>query len=400
MEFLYVAANQNGVKQKGLLEANSEKEVVAYLQSNKLIPITIKNHEKMFSATILGINAIKNSDLVLFTRQLSSMIVTGITLLEALTLLKNQTTKPQMRNVINDLVESVSNGETFSKALAAHPKVFSRIYIALIQAAETSGLFDKILARLADNLEKSEDLKKRVKSAFFYPAIVVMGIAGVIVVMNVFVIPQLGKLYEGLNINLPFTTRLVLGFSKLTTQYIFLILPIFIGVFVFYRQFKKTDSGKRTFDRVKLKLPVLGSIFLLSVLNEMSRTLSLLINSGSSIIQSINITAQTSENIWYRDALLNTAVLVEKGVNISDALTGQKIFPPLFIQMVKVGESTGKIDESLLRVADYFERDLDLKVKTLTTSIEPILIVTLGVTVGFIILSVITPIYSLISNIQ
>ena len=249
-------------------------------------------------------------------------------------------------------------------------------------------------------MEKGENIKKQVRSALFYPAIVVTGVIVVIAVMNIFVIPQLGSLYENLNIELPFTTRLVLEISKIFTTFYPVAGVLAIVGFFLYVRFKKTEQGIKIIDKIKLRLPIFGNIVTLSILDEVTRTLSLLINSGVSIIESLNIAAFIADNYWYKSSILSASTMVERGVSLSDAFSNQKVFPPMLVQMVRVGESTGRIDDSLLKVSEYFERDLDIKVRTLTTAIEPILIIVLGVSVAFLILSVITPIYSLITQIQ
>jgi type II secretory pathway component PulF len=328
------------------------------------------------------------------------MILTGLTVIESLNILKQQNNKPQMQKIVDDLIANLSEGKPLSQALANYPAVFSTTYIALIKSAEEGGILDKVLARLADNLEKSEEVHKRVKSALFYPGIIISGVVIVIVMMNVFVIPQMGALYESLDLQLPIMTRIVLTGSKLTTTLLPFSIFFIIGGYFGYRRFAKSVTGIRIIDKIKLKAPVFGEIAKLSILSEVSRTISLLVNSGASLIGALNIAADVSGNVYYKSALKGTSALVEKGAGLSVALQNQMIFPPLMIQMVKVGESTGKIDESLLKVSEYFERDLDIRVKTLTTSIEPILIIILGVSVAFLIISVITPIYSLVSQIQ
>lgn len=400
MEFSYLAADGNGIKQKGKLEANDQKEVIEYLRSKSLVPLAIRDVEKTQSSILAYFHRVKGGDIVLFTRQLSSMILTGLTVIESLQILKQQTTKPQMLKVLNDLIASLSEGSSLSQSLSNHPKVFSSVYVALIKAAEEGGILDKVLERLADNLEKSEEVKKRVKSALFYPAIIVSGVVIVIVMMNIFVIPQMGSLYESLNLELPLMTRVVLTGSKLTTTFLPVTIAALIGMVIAFQRFKRTPTGIKAMDRIKLKVPVFGAITNLSALDEVSRTLSLLVNAGTSLIGALTIAADVSGNYYYKESLLATSSLVEKGVGLSTALQNQNMFPPVMIQMVKVGESTGKIDESLLKVSEYFERDLEMRVKTLTTSIEPLLIIILGVSVAFLIISVITPIYSLVSQIQ
>ena len=398
MEFIYTGIDKNALRQKGTLDANSEREVIDFLRASEITPITVRKIEN--KPSLFSSNRVSNSDVIIFTRQLSSMALTGLTLIESLRILEKQVSSPGMRKIVVDLINQISEGATFSDALATHKGIFSDTYVALIRAAEKGGLLDKVLTRLADNMEKSDDLRKRVKSAMFYPTIVVAGVVIVIVVMNIFVIPQLGTLYENLNLELPATTKFVLGMSKFFTTFYPLIIIAAVGGFIGFKRFGKTEMGSRIIDKAKLKVPVLGDIFVLSTLDEITRTLSLMISSGASIIESLNITANVAGNYWYKIAILQTASLVEKGVALSDALNNQKIFPNMVVQMTRVGESTGKIDENLLKISEYFERDLDVKVRTLTTAIEPILIIVLGVSVAFLILSVITPIYSLISQIQ
>lgn len=400
MRFSYVAVNGTGNRQKGLLEANSQKEVLEYLRNNNLTPVTIKQEHESNLPFVDYFARVKEGDIVIFTRQLASMIQTGLTLIEALTILKDQATKPKMKTLLLDLISNISGGSSFSQALSYHRELFSDVYIALIKAAETGGVMDKVLARLADNLERSQDLKKKVRSALFYPLIILVGVVLVIVIMNVFVIPQLSKLYEGLNVELPLTTKIVLGISSGFTTYGPIAAILLVVFFFVYKRFAKSIQGRELIDRYKLKLPVMGSILVLSTEDEIARTLSLLISSGTSILESLTITANVAGNYTFRTAMLSASALVEKGINLSTAFEQQNLFPSIFIQMTKVGESTGKIDENLNKVADYFERDLDLKIKTLTTAIEPILLITLGVTVGFLIISVISPIYGLISSIQ
>lgn len=400
MQFTYIAVNSSGIREKGLLEANNISEVIDYLRQGSLTPISIRENRKLNLPFLDYFTRVKEDDIVLLTRQLASMTQTGLTLIESLTILKDQATKPQLKTLLLDIVAGISGGESFSETLESHKEIFSDVYIALIRAAEKGGVMDKILERLAENLEKSQDLKKRVRSAMFYPGIVTGGIIIVIIIMNIFVTPQLSKLYEGLNVELPWSTRFVLSLSNATSMSLPIIIALAVGAIFFYKKLAKNEDGKEFIDKVKLKIPVIGGIIKISIEDEVSRTLSVLITSGTSILEALTITSNVAGNFIYRKAILNASVLVEKGIPLSTAFEQQSIFPPILVQMVKVGESTGKIDENLARVAGYFERDLDLRIKTITTSIEPILLVVLGVSVGFLIISVISPIYGLISSIQ
>lgn len=400
MDYSYIASDSTGLKQKGKIEANDQKEVIEYLRSKNLIPLKVKSLEKKSSSLLGYFSRVKGGDIVLFTRQLASMILTGLTVIESLNILKQQDNKPQMQKIINTLIANLSEGNSLSQALSNYPSIFSTTYIALIKSAEEGGILDKVLERLADNLEKSEEVKKRVKSALFYPGIIVSGVIIVIVMMNIFVIPQMATLYDSLDLELPLMTRVVLAGSKLTQIMLPFSIFFIIGGVVGFKRFSKTATGIKVIDKIKLKTPVFGQITRLSILSEVCRTVSLLVNSGASLISALTIAADVSGNYYYSNAIKNTSSLVEKGAGLSVAMRNQDVFPPLMIQLVKVGESTGKIDESLLKVSEYFERDLEIKVRTLTTSIEPILIIILGVSVAFLIISVITPIYSLVSQIQ
>ena len=400
MKFSYIAVDNTGVKKKGVIESNNQQEVVEYLHTNKMLPLKISQVKGSFPTSLPLFKPISNQDIVLFTRQLSSMITTGMTLIEALNILKQQNPKPQMENMIGDLVSNISEGGSFSQALSNHPELFSTVYIALIKAAESGGLLDKVMERLADNLEKSDNLKKQIRGALFYPMIIVVGVIGVIIIMNIFVMPQLGTLYQSLNVPLPLSTQIILSSSHYSLELLPILVVGTIILFVLFQRFKKTERGAEMIDKLKLKIPVFGEIERLSILDEVARTLSLIISSGTSIIEGLNITSNVAGNILFKKALDESADLVEKGIPLSQALDNQGIFPPTLVQMVKVGEASGKIDDGLLRVSQYYERDVNLRIKTLTTSIEPFLIITLGIAVAFLIFSVITPIYSIISKIQ
>lgn len=399
MQFSYVAVDTSNGRQKGIVEANTQKEVVEYLRAKKLVPISVKEISSV-SQGIKLFSKVRHSELVIFTRQLASMLTTGLTLLEALDILKQESNRPEMAKLIDHLVASISEGESFSNALSKHRDVFSNVYIALVKAAETSGMLDRILARLADNLEQQEDLRKKVQSAMIYPAIVMVGVISVIIIMNVFIIPSLGSMYTSMGLQLPWTTQVILAISSFVKNFFPLVIIAIIVIVFIYRRFQKTEKGRELIDGLKLKIPVIGTILRLSILDEISRTLAILIASGSSILETLNITSQVADNVKYHNAIQNSITFVQQGIALSTALNNQNIFPPIFIQMVRVGESTGRIDEGLLKVSEYFERDLNLKIKNFTTAIEPIIIIVLGLCVAFLIISVITPIYSLITQIH
>jgi type IV pilus assembly protein PilC len=287
-----------------------------------------------------------------------------------------------------------------ASAIAKYPKVFSPIYVSIIKAGESAGLLDKVLLRLADNLEKQQKLKSTIKSALMYPVIVIALMIAVVAIMMIFVIPQLTSLYGNLGVTLPLTTRIVIGMSNFTSTFWPIILVVSFVVGVFYRRWSKTPDGRFILDNIALRLPIFGKLIRETILAEFSRTLGLLIGTGSLVVDSLLETAETTGNVHYKTAIIDISHKVEKGVSIGDAMSFHSLFPPLLVQLVKVGEETGKIDETMVKASEYFEREVDQTVKTLTTAMEPFIMIVLGVGVAFLILAVITPIYSLISNIQ
>lgn len=399
MKLLYRAVNQQGKIVHGIIEAKDIPDAAAYLRSQNFIPIHIKEQtSKGFLLSLRRKSA--KSDLVFFTRQLSSMLTSGLTLMQSLDILRNQIQNPAMQEVVQGIISTIEEGKSFSDSIAKYPKVFSPIYVSLVKAAESAGLLDKVLLRLADNLEKQQKLKSMIKSALLYPIIVIIMMIAVIAVMMIFVIPQLSVLYENLNIELPLATRVVVGLSNFTIKF----WPFIVGgsvISIYYlRRWSRTPTGKMLIDGFLLKVPIFGKLVAQSAMVEFTRTFGLLVGTGSLVVESLNQSSDVVGNYHYRNAILEVGRKVEKGVTIGDAMLTDPLFPPIVVEMVKIGEQTGKLDESLLRVSEYFEREVEQTIKTLTTAMEPFIMVLLAVGVGFLIISIITPIYNLISQIQ
>lgn len=402
MRLRYKAVTREGRTFSGIIEASDIQDAAEYLRSKEFFPITITKQEsnKALGFFPLFSSKIKKKDIVVFTRQLSLMLVSGLTLVKSLDILKNQTTNDAMAMVIDGVITDIQGGSSFSKAINKYPDVFSRVYISIIRASETSGLLDKSLSRLADNLEKEQKLINSIKAAFTYPIIIVILMSFVIIVLMTFVIPKLSDLYKDLNVELPFATNVVISISHFTVTF----WPITLGfgplLIYLFRRFNKTTEGKIVIDGLILKIPIIGTLIKKTILAETTRTLGLLIGSGTLVVESLIETAEIAGNFHFRSAILDVSSHVEKGVTVGDALSSYDLFPPILSQLVRVGEQTGKLDVTLLKASDYFESEVDQSIKTLTAAMEPLIMVVLGVGVGFLVFSVITPIYKLTSSIQ
>ena len=401
MKLYYRAVTQEGKTVRGLIEAKDIKEAGYYLRKHNLLPIVISAGGRFnILQSLPFFRRTNSSDLVFFTRQLSSMLSSGLNLIQALNILKNQIKNPAMSEIIQGLISRVEDGSSFSSALEKYPYLFTPIYIALMRAAESAGLLDKVLLRLAENLEKRQKLRSAIQGALIYPLIVVIMMIGVVVIMMVVAIPQLTSFYQSMGVDLPMSTQFVIGMSDFTVRFWWIVIIAVFLVIYFFRRWHKQDSGKLAVDKIILRIPLIGTLISKSMMVEFSRTLGLLVGTGSLVVDSLLKSADVIDNEVYKKEIVTIAKRVEKGISVGDALEASTVFPSVLIQMVKIGEQTGKLDESLTKAAEYFEREVEQAVKTFTTAMEPAIMVVLGLGVGFLILAVITPIYKVISSIQ
>ncbi|HEX8932129.1 MAG TPA: type II secretion system F family protein [Patescibacteria group bacterium] len=401
MKLYYRAVAKNGKQIEGFIDAKDIREAARYLQKHQLLPVKITPTGKTGLGRFFEVlNKTSTKELIFFTRQLASMLTSGLTLMQALTIMKDQMKNSQIIDAVENIVSDVENGKTLSSGIEKYPKIFTPIYVALIKTGEASGLLDKVLTRLADNLEKQDNLRQTIRGALLYPIIIVIMMIVVTIIMMVFVIPQLSVLYGNLNVSLPLQTQIVVGLSNAVSTF-WPLLIISLGLVIyFFQQWYRKDSGRRVIDHYILRLPIFGKLIAQSMMAEFSRTFGLLIGSGSLVVDSMIKSAEVVGNIHYKDAITLVARRVEKGITVSDALNASPIFPPYLVQMAKIGEQTGKLDESMLKGSEYYEREVEQTVKTLTTLMEPIIMVILALGVGFLIFAVITPIYSLMSSIK
>jgi type IV pilus assembly protein PilC len=398
MKLFYTAVGPEGKKVSGFVEATDLTKAALYLRERSMIPIRIESQRSNTIIPSLSAPAkIKSKDLVFFTRQISTMLNAGLTLTQSMDILKNQVQKDKMAMVIQGLINHIEEGKSLSDALAQFPHIFSPIYISLIRAGESSGLLDKVMFRLADSLEKQDALRSKIRGALVYPVIVLTLMFVVVIVMMLFVIPQISTLYVSMNLEMPFATQIVISMSELMTKYLLIVLSAGTAVFLYFNKWRQSDVGKYMLDRLILKLPIVGKMVRFSLLTEFSRTFGLLVGTGALVIDGLNRSAEVMGNVIYKRAVLKVSSEVEKGISIGDAMNNNLLFPPLLVEMVKIGEQTGKLDDSLTRVSEYFERESEQIVSTLTTAMEPFIMVVLAVGVGFLIISIITPIYNLLS---
>jgi type IV pilus assembly protein PilC len=394
-QFSYYVKTSEGKTLKGLVEAKTIKQAVDLLHQKSMFVISIKENMKSLMPFQGSSASINFNDLVHFTRQLATMITAGLTLIEALSILEQQLKKPKLIKLVDEIEEEVRGGKSFATTLEKYPKIFPPVYLALVKAGEASGKLDVILARLADNLEKSKEFKSKVKGALVYPVIVVVGMVTVSFIVMTVVVPRLTALYSEFDAELPLPTQILMTISNFMIQSWWLVIAsVIVGGLVFMK-WKDTDAGKHIIAHITLNLPVFGTLIKESTLVELTRTLSILIDGGIPILTALQISQDATNNVYFKEAFQKAGTLVEKGYPLSEPLIENKLFPPILGQMVSVGEQTGKIGDSLFKLSKYFETEAEAAVRTLTTMIEPLIMVVLGLGVGFLVMAVLLPIYSL-----
>jgi len=379
------------------VELPSKDHVIAYLRKQKLIPVSVREKPKEIS---FGQGRVKSRDIVIFTRQFSTMINAGLPLVQALDILAQQTDSPGLKKAVQETQYDVEAGNTLADALGQHPKVFSKLYVNMVAAGESGGLLDTILMRLATFLEKSEHLKRKVKGAMIYPAVVLSVAVMAIAVLLLFVIPVFETVFASFNTTLPLPTRIVIGLSRILQAYWWAILAAAAGGFVLFKRWIATDMGRLQFDRILLRLPVLGPLIRKAAVSRFTRTLGTMLAAGVTILDGLEITARTAGNRVIHDAVMESRAAIAGGRSISEPLKETGVFPPMVTQMIHVGEETGDLDGMLSKIADFFDDEVDIAVDNLLKVLEPALIVILGSVVGGMIVAMYLPIFSLVNAIQ
>jgi type IV pilus assembly protein PilC len=375
------------------LDAGSEQAAIASLLNKNLLVVQIQEKVARKGKTSGG--SVPLSDLVVFTRQLATMLDAGLAMVQSLQALAEQTTNKVMRDVIKDVCTRVESGDSFSQALVKHPKVFNRLFVCMVDAGEKGGLLAEILARLATFLENTARLRKKVKSAMMYPTVVTFVAIAITIFLLVKVVPVFGEIFSGFGAKLPTPTQYLISISEWLQKNILFLIPAFGLIIYGWFAYIKTKQGREFWDRTRIKLPIFGHIAHKICLARFSRTLASLIRSGVPILEVLSIVANTCGNVVMEKAIRVAMTDIEKGDGISNALAKHPVFPTMIIRMMTAGEQTGKIDSMLERIADFLDEEIETVLSGLTSLIEPLLIVFLGVVVGGIVICMFLPIFKM-----
>ena len=400
MLFKYRAI-KNGKVESKTIEAISQDDVVSYLRQKDYFVVDVRRDR---AGSLIGLEGIVNrvtfNDIVDFTRQLAIMLNAGLTIVEALEILRKQIVKESLHKIIVDIETQIKAGNSMSFVLRQYPQHFSNLYIALVKSGEASGKLSEILLRLSENLEKQREFRGKLRGALIYPVFILSAMIAVMFIMITFVIPKLLELYKNFQVELPFSTKILIAVSTFSATFWPLILIIVVAVIVGFRQFLQTKQGKTVKDSLVLQLPIVKGVIRMAALVDSTRTLAILVGSGVSILESLSIIIDTTENVVYKESFARVYKKVEKGQSLGGAFGDDILFPPILTQMTIVGENTGHLDDTLTRLSKYFEFESELAIKTMTTLIEPTILVILGLSVGGLVFSIITPIYTLTTSIK
>jgi type IV pilus assembly protein PilC len=394
--FTYTARAFNGDLRTATIDASSRDDVIAQLRKQRLSVVKIDQD----ATKKIGKGSIKTRDVVIFTRQFSTMINSGLPLVQALTILAEQTDNKALAEVTRKVVFDVESGNTVADALSKHPRAFTNLYVNMVAAGEAGGILDTILMRLATFLEKNDALVRKVKGAMIYP-VVIMSVAGIaVVVLLIFVIPVFATMFASGGMALPLPTRIVIGASGFLKSYWWVIGAVIIVGGYSFKKYYATSNGKLVIDRLMLRVPVLGDVLRKSAVSRFTRTLGTLISSGVSILEGLEITAKTAGNRVIQDAIMQSRSSIAGGDTIAQPLQKSKVFPPMVISMIAVGEQTGGLDEMLSKIADFYDEEVDAAVSNLLSLLEPIMIVFLGVVVGGMVVAMYLPIFDMVNAVQ
>jgi type IV pilus assembly protein PilC len=398
--FTYTARALNGDLKTATIEAPNRDEVVAQLRKQRLNVVKIDEKKDADKSKKKKAGKISMRDIVIFTRQFSTMINAGLPLVQALDILAKQSENPALKEVTMSVVFDVESGHTVADALRKHPHAFTDLYVNMVAAGEAGGILDTILMRLAVFMEKNDALVRKVKGAMIYPGVISSVAAIAISVLLIFVIPTFERMFASVGLALPLPTRVVIAMSKFLTGYWWAVIAAGVAGFYAFKNYYASNDGKLVIDRLMLKAPVLGDVLRKSSVSRFTRTLGTLIGSGVSILEGLEITAKTAGNRVISDAIMESRASIAGGETIAAPLQKSQVFPPMVISMIAVGEQTGGLDEMLSKIADFYDEEVDAAVSNLLSLMEPVMIVFLGVVVGGMVVAMYLPIFDMINAVQ
>lgn len=400
MQFNYEARTRDGEIQTGAVDSSDEKSAIDFLQRHSLVVISIKSSENSANSLIEKyfsfLNSISKNDLAIFSRQMAILIEAKVSLVQALRAIVQQHENKAFRNMIYDVASSVEAGLPFSAALGRHPNSFSLFYINLIKSGEASGDLEGMLVYLADHLEKDAELQSKVKGAFMYPSVImfVFGIVGVI--FMVYIVPKITDMFAGTGKELPWITKIIILISDALINYSLVLLAIALGLAWLIRYWIKYEKGNETVDEIKIRLPVFGGLFRKMYITQFAENLSTLLSGGIAMIDALKISANVIENTAYQKVIMIAAEKVKTGETISSVFqANDHLIPPMVVTMMRIGEKTGKLDTVLKKIAYFYGRDVDNVVSNISSLIEPVIILTLGVAAAVLVAAILLPIYDI-----
>ena len=401
--FAYKVRDREGRIVEGSLEADSSELVVNKLRSMGYVPVAIERADASALKKDVKLpfgGKVKQKDVAVLSRQFATMINSGLSLIRALHILEEQTESEKLRETTKAVRTDVERGASLAQALSRHPKVFSRLYVAMVKAGETGGVLDRVLLSLASTIEKQVELKRKIKSAMTYPVAVFAIVIIIVTAMLLFVVPMFEELYSELGGQLPLPTRMLLAVSGFVGRFAPFIIVAEVLAAWGLRRWVATDKGRAAWDALKLRIPVFGKLIHKTAITRFCRTLSVLLRSGVPVLESLEITSETVGNTVLARAVKDTQEAVKSGESIATPLASHPVFPPMVVQMLAVGEETGAVDDMLERVADFYDQEIEATVDALTSLLEPLLIVVMGSTVGGMVVALYMPMFNIINLIQ
>jgi type IV pilus assembly protein PilC len=395
--YLWKGRSPSGELLSGEYATESKDDLVGYLRKRKIIITSVREKSSKLNINLPGSGRVSVKDIGVFTRQFATMINAGLPMVQCLDILSQQTEKAPLREAIAKVMSDVEGGSTLAEGLARHPKIFSNLFVNMVEAGEAGGILDVILQRLATFLEKLDALQRKVKSALTYPSVVGIVALGATAFMLIFIIPTFAKMFTDFGGDLPLPTKIVIGISDFLRMYWWALAGGIVGGIIAIQRYYKTDAGRLMLDKLMLKIPVLGMVIRKGSVARFTRTLGTLISSGVPILSGLEITARTSGNRVVELAVMSTRESISQGNTIAEPLKACGVFPPMVTSMISVGEQTGALDEMLDKIANFYDDEVDSAVDSLTAIIEPVMIVVMGTMVGGMLIAMYLPMFKLVT---